>query len=74
MAGLPKMELTGNQEFSMEHHRGLLEYADQQIAIGSSAGTVRLYGKGLVIKLMNQERITVSGTIQTVELEESQHE
>lgn len=67
-AGLPKMEMTGTAEFSMEPHKGLLEYEQERISVASSVGTVTILGNGLTIRLMNQERITVVGEIRAVEL------
>ena len=67
-AGLPKIELTGTSEFSMEPHKGLLEYEQERISVASSVGTVAVLGSGLTIRLMNQERITVVGEIRAVEL------
>lgn len=69
-AGLPKMELTGTVEFSLEPHRGLLEYEKTRIAVSSALGTVEVLGQGLSIKRMNQERITIVGQITAVELPE----
>lgn len=68
VAGLPKMELTGFTEFSLEPHKGLLEYADHEIILDSSAGHICVRGSGLTIKLMNRARITVAGRLTAVEL------
>jgi len=67
-AGLPKMELTGSAQFSMEPHKGLLEYAQNRITVAAGNGSVTVLGEDLTIQLMNQSRITVIGTIQAVEL------
>ncbi|MGN0979518.1 MAG: YabP/YqfC family sporulation protein [Candidatus Avoscillospira sp.] len=68
VAGLPKMELTGFVEFSLEPHKGLLEYADQEIILDSSVGQICIRGENLSIKLMNRARITVTGNLTSVEL------
>lgn len=73
VAGLPKMELVGFTEFSLEPHKGLLEYADHEILLDSAAGQICVKGQNLTIKLMNQVRITVAGTIWSVELAEGDH-
>lgn len=72
VAGLPKMELTGFVEFSLEPHRGLLEYADQEILLDSSVGRILVRGENLSIRLMNRARITVAGDLRSVELLEGQ--
>ena len=70
IAGLPKMELTGDAEFSMEPHKGLLAYEDRQIIVDSSLGPVQILGRDLSIKRMNQARITIMGTIDAVTLQD----
>ena len=72
--GQPKMELTGTSSFSMEPHRGLLEYETERILIDSSIGPVCVQGKQLAIQLMNRQRITIIGEIHGVCLMEMTHE
>ena len=72
-AGQPNMELTG-ASFSMEPHRGLLEYETERIMIASSIGPVCIQGKHLAIQLMNRHRITIMGEIHGVYLTEMGHE
>lgn len=67
VAGLPKMELTGFVEFSLEPHKGLLEYAENEIILESSIGRICIKGDHLTIKLMNRERITVAGNLTAIE-------
>ncbi len=68
LAGVPKMELTGFREFSIEPHRGLVEYEKDQIMIETQLGCVCLLGQNLTIHLMNSSRITVHGSLRAVEL------
>lgn len=68
MAGVPRVEVTGFREFSIEPHKGLMEYEKERIIVESSLGRVCLSGKDLTIRLMNSQRITVSGAIYAVEL------
>lgn len=68
LAGVPKMELLGFREFSVEPHHGLVEYERQKISIDSSLGTIVVLGQDLTIKLMNRQRITIKGSLSSVEL------
>ena len=70
IALVPRMELTGNSEFSIEPHKGLLEYGSDQILLASSIGPVLVLGRGLRIQRMNHQRITLVGCIRSVELQE----
>lgn len=70
LAGLPRMEITGFREFSIEPHHGLLEYEKECIGIKSDLGRIRILGTNLTIKLMNSRRITICGKLMSVELQE----
>ena len=70
LAAVPKMEVTGFCEFSIEPHKGLLEYEKEQIGIETNLGKIRIVGTDLTIKLMNRNRITVSGELHSVYLRE----
>lgn len=74
LAAVPKMEVTGFQEFSIEPHRGLLEYEKEQIGIETNLGKIQIIGSGLNIKLMNRNRITISGDLHAVRLREDCNE
>lgn len=62
-AGLPKMELIGAEEFSLEPHHGLLEYSGHKISVATVLGPITVMGQNMEIKLMNSSRITVIGRI-----------
>ena len=70
LAGVPKIEMTGFQEFSIEPHHGLMEYEKEQITIDTVLGRVDLLGRGLTIRLMNSSRITIRGELYAVQLRE----
>jgi len=67
-AGLPKMELTGFSQLSLEHHRGILEYTDETVAVALNLGTVRVTGRRLTIRMMNREYLVVGGELEKIEL------
>ena len=70
LAGIPKMELTGFREFSIEPHKGLLEYEKNEIIIDTQIGRICLSGENLTIRLMNSSRITIGGWLSSVTLQE----
>lgn len=74
VAGLPRIEVTGTGELSVEPHKGLLEYAQERISIDSSIGPICVTGQRLTIKLMNCKRITVTGSVLAIELPQDRHE
>lgn len=73
LAGIPRIELIGLSEMSLEPHKGLLEYSEDRISVSTSIGNVIAVGTGLVIKRMNISRITVVGTIHHIQLMEGEH-
>ena len=73
LANIPKMEVTGFREFSIDAHQGLLEYETHCIRIDTDLGRIALNGKGLTIKLMNRSRITIRGDLYTIELQEAHY-
>lgn len=70
LAGLPKMEIIGFREFSIEPHHGLLEYDKECIGIKSDLGRICVLGADLTIKLMNSRRISICGKLMSIELRE----
>lgn len=68
LAGMPRMELTGNGQFYMEHHRGVLSYSTEQVEISGGALAVRLTGRELQLLAMTDEELRIGGKIETLEL------
>lgn len=73
IARVSKMELAGFEEFSIEVHKGLVEYDRSQISIETEQGMVYLYGRELKISLMNRCRITIKGRLFEIGLGEKIH-
>ena len=70
LANVPRMEVIGFREFSIEPHKGLLDYEKEQIGIETNLGKIRIVGNDLSIKLMNKSRVTVCGELHSVRLQE----
>ena len=69
VAGLPRMELTGDSQLRMENHRGILAYGTDEIRISGGKLIVRVVGEGLDLKAMNASELLITGRIRAVELE-----
>ena len=74
MTGVPRIELVGQDEFSMEPHRGLMAYSLTRILVKSGIGPVAVTGQNMTVRSMNDRRIVISGTIQGVEITGGQFE
>lgn len=68
IAGVPRMELVGSEEFSLEPHKGLLEYNENKISILTSIGAIAIDGSDMKIKTMNCSRITIIGKLYHLQL------
>lgn len=67
VAGLPRLELIGSRQLYLEHHRGILSYSEERIDANTSAGVLRIGGRGLSLLAMTGEELRVGGTILTLE-------
>ena len=65
--GLPHVEMVGNGQFYMEHHRGILSYSGEEIAINGDKLIVRVRGTGLELVSMTGEALRIRGVISQVE-------
>ena len=68
IAGVPKLELTGDSEFRMENHRGILSCVETEIHISGGSYIVRIFGQNLEIRAMTGLEVLVTGKISGVEL------
>ena len=68
LAGVPRIEIVGPGEVSIEPHKGLIEYSTYKITVSSAIGNIEVAGRGLLLKLMNSQRLEVVGEISSVVL------
>lgn len=64
---LPKLIFTGNRELFVENYRGIVEYSDTVIRISTGESIIKVGGRGLGIKNIASEEITLCGEIKTLE-------
>lgn len=67
---LPRMVITGNIQMILENHRGIIEYKEQKIRIAVSNGEILVHGKGLQIRSLLHDELSVEGIIEGIEYEE----
>ena len=63
MLNLPLISLIGREEVTIENYKGILEYGEEPVRIGTAAGVLRLTGKGLCLKQLSAECMVVTGKI-----------
>ena len=67
VAGLPRVELAGNRQLYLEHHRGLLSYSNERIDANTSGGILRIHGENLTLLAMTGDVLRVGGKIHSLE-------
>ena len=68
VAGLPRIELTGDRELRMENHRGILAYGSREIQISGGRLVVKVRGENLELRAMNAGELLITGALRGVEL------
>ena len=68
VAGLPRIELTGDRELRMENHRGILAYGSDEIQIAGGRLVVKVRGENLELRAMNAGELLITGSLRGVEL------
>ena len=66
MLNLPLISLVGREEVTIENYKGILEYCEETVRIGTAAGVLRLVGSGLCLKQLSAECIVVTGRIENL--------
>ena len=67
LAGVPRVEVLGDNELRMAPHRGILAYSQTEIHISGGSLVVLVRGSGLELRAMTPEELLITGTITTVE-------
>ena len=63
---VPRITLTGHERLHIEQHRGLIDYAPDNIVFRTCCGLVRVGGAGMRFGLYTAEEALVSGQIDSV--------
>jgi sporulation protein YqfC len=71
MLDLPVITVTGDEELILANHRGLVEYAQGFVRLGTTRGAVKIFGSNLILKEITAENIRITGKIDKVFWEEA---
>lgn len=63
---LPKISITGDNEITVENHRGVILFEENEIKINSHVGLITITGSGFEILFMGGSTLTVSGKFKSV--------
>lgn len=68
VAGMTRVELTGNREVRMENHKGILAYGSEEIHVSGGKLILKVRGTDLELRAMNASELLITGTILGVDL------
>ncbi|MBO0524346.1 sporulation protein YqfC [Clostridium botulinum] len=68
----PKIIVTGNEEITIENHRGVVVFEEKVVKINSGSGLISIYGKDFEILFMGGSTITLGGKFKSIEYEGSE--
>lgn len=65
----PKIIITGFNELVIENYKGILEYEDYYIKLGTFIGIVNINGLNLKLDKMTEDSLKIIGKIDSLEIE-----
>lgn len=66
---IPKITITGFNEIILENYKGILEYEEFFVSIGTYIGIININGYSLNLEKMTNDDIKITGKIEKIELE-----
>ena len=66
MGLFPYVEIRGQRSVSIENHKGILQYKDDEIRVSVKNGTITIRGAALKIGCLNHRHIVIYGKLDTV--------
>ena len=64
---LPVISMVGMQDLTIENYKGIIEYTDERIRISTASGIMRVEGKGLGLRQITAEAVSISGRVARIE-------
>lgn len=69
---LPKVTIISNSEFSIENHKGVIYFGENEIRIRTSIGIVNILGSNFEIVFVGGSTIALSGKFKSVVFKENE--
>jgi len=63
---IPKITMIGAESVTIENHKGIISYSDNQIRINTGSGILTISGQKLAIKSIIQEEIIITGQLNNI--------
>lgn len=69
VAGMPRITVTGCRRVLVENHKGILEYGSEEIHINGGRMVLKLRGRGMELRSLNNTELLITGRISGMEFE-----
>ena len=66
MLNLPLISFIGREEVAIENYKGILEYSEETVRVGTAAGILELNGRSLCLKQLSAECMVVTGQVESM--------
>lgn len=67
---IPKITITGDNEITIENHKGIILFNDEEVKINSGVGLISINGRRFEIRFIGGSTITITGKFKSVTYEE----
>lgn len=71
---LPKISVIGDKEITIENHKGIVVFDENEIKVNSSIGLILVKGRELEILFMESKTLTLKGKFCSIIYEENDYE
>lgn len=66
MMNIPKISVTGNNEITIENHKGIVLFDEKEVKINSNVGLISISGEKFEILFLGGSTITISGRFRSI--------
>lgn len=63
---VPKIIVTGDSEITIENHKGVVVFSENQVKVSSGIGLISIYGSNFEIIFMGGTTIVIGGKFKSV--------
>ena len=63
---IPKINILGDNEITIENHKGIILFEEDQIKVNSNVGLISIFGKNFEILFIGGNTLTISGKFVSV--------
>ena len=74
MIDIPKIIITGNEEITIENHKGIVAFSENEIKVSSKKGIIKIQGNNFEIFYMGSNSLTINGEIRAISYEGESYE